>query len=567
MGTTSKLVDRLLKSPPPPSPVSDVQYVKAWAILDHLNTQLKQDNPLIPRVPFGPQLSGCSPIVLANSVVLHRLTKAYEIPQSGDRLKRKERSIRAVLDRDEIGFNFEMDPTHPHWVAFLKARHTINALCSTLQPTYSLVFPTGEGFTSLSGEKDLYNKLERCNEVWECSPSSFRYVTVIFYRNLNMKRIVKRKFYSRVLEEFGWSRRDASTRLFNRHGTNGFAAFRTMMSLLVKITDIARLTTVPKDNSKDRVITCEPFLTMICQLSFMRDMRNALTRETGIDLSVLQDWHRARLRSGAATIDLRNASNQVWLDVVKQLFPARIRKILLGLRTGTLQDGDTYVHMNMFSPMGCGLTFDVMTWVLLALARVYDPTATVFGDDIMCTQGTAKKIIDLLPSFGLEVNTDKSFIEGNFRESCGAYGDIGSNTFITCYDLERPTSIPELISTINKLRRIIVANQCSGVLVSKLARAWSDLVDCFPRDALLGSDLTTILDTCILVPRTYIDAPVLFNPGWQRATNYCYEFLTYRKPRGGLVSQTMDTVRLLSMRDVRIYTADEPRLRRKLRFE
>lgn len=528
--------------------------------LDTLNMELKRlmTEPE-GHVPFGPRLSWVSGERLASSVVLHRLTKAYEVPGVGNPTKRKRDSIRAVLDRDELGFEFDMNPGHEFYSCFLKTRVFIDTLCRHLKPSYRLVFPTGEGFTTLHGEKDLYNKLE-AEEVWECSSGSFSYVTEIFYRNPHMKRYIKKRYYQKVATEFGWNRKDSARRLWERH-KSAKACFRTMLSLLVKLVDCSRMTTVPKDNSKDRVITCEPMLTMVCQLSFMYDMREALRLVTGLDLTVLQDWHSARLRTGVATIDLKNASNQVWNSVVKRLFPPKILGILMRLRTGTTQHGESYHHFNMFSPMGCGLTFDVMTWILLGISRSFDSSATVFGDDIMCKREVAKSVMDALPAFGLEVNTLKSFYVGNFRESCGAYADISRDEFIVCYDLVRPETILDGIAAANKLRVLIEARQTSLQLRQLLIKAWNSLLLFLPSDALLEGP-AAISDSFILVPRGHPGISWKYSEAWQRLVPFVRKYSSRRRTRSGLCGATLDTVRMLRLRNVVVYDNAPPRLRK-----
>lgn len=526
--------------------------------LDTLNLALRQlQDPSNGYVPFGERLSWVSGERLASSVVLHRLTKAYEVPTGQDQ-DRKERSIRAVLARDEVGFDFEMNPGHEHYSCFLKTRYFIDTICRHFRKSYQLVFPTGEGFTTLRGRKDLYYKLEH-DEVWECSPGSFSYVTEIFYRNPHMKRLVKRKYYDKVHQEFGWSRKDSARRLWERHGT-GKACFRTMLSLLVKLVDCSRMTTVPKDNSKDRVITCEPFLTMICQLSIMSDMRRALRLATGIDLTVLQDWHAARLRTGVATIDLKNASNQVWLNVVKALFPPKILSLLLRMRTGTTQNGEEYHHFNMFSPMGCGLTFDVMTWILMGIARSFDPSATVFGDDIMCRKEVAKKVMAALPSFGLEVNSSKSFWTGNFRESCGAYADITRDAFIVCYDLTRPENLLECFSAVNKIRVILESEQIDLRLRQILQRAWDTLLLFLPRDAFLEGK-ADITDSNVLVPPGHPGLSWRYIDEWQTLVPNVRIYRLKRRSEGSLVRSTLDTVRMLTLRNTVVYDGGEGQVR------
>lgn len=525
--------------------------LKAQFVLDgmHISLQryLKTNDARVK--PFGPLLTTLDSKSLASSVVLHRFLKAYEVPVNGNSTKRKVDSIAQVLERDLQGFSDYPTPDEPHkWSHFLRLRNIVNSLCGRVKPTYRLVFPTGESFTTLHGEKDLYYKLET-ERVWDCSPASFQYVCRIFYKNPHMRRLVKARFYQRSLEEFGRTRKVSSLKLYDEFGPNGFRIFRKMLSLLVRLTDVSRMTTVPKDNLKDRVITCEPLLTMICQLSYMQDLRDGLIKSTGLDLTVMQDWHRAFLRSGRATIDLRNASNQVWLPLISKVFPTHVAKTLLDLRTGTTQTGsDTYHHFNMYSPMGCGLTFDVMTLLLLGICRVYDPTATVFGDDIMCSESSAVDIIEALQWYGLEVNTSKSFIDGNFRESCGAYADLTNNSFIVCFDFHRPHRLTEVFTFMNKLRLIILANQIHGDLRDIFSHYWGLLSDLVPCDAFAKEHRSSLPSSCILTDATDHRLRWVWNEEWQRWAITTREYID-KVPDGRVACKaTLDSVRLMMLR-------------------
>lgn len=517
--------------------------------------------------PLGPDLSGLSGTDLADALVVHRFLKKYEVPKAGNVEVRRDASIRKVLDRDALGFDLVIDQVGfdgaPRVLRTkgLKARYIISTFCEYFQKTYTLVFPTGETSTSSRGEKDLYFKLEN-DRYWECSSGSFGYVCRIFYKNPHMKRLVKKKYYARVFTEFGWSRTTSAQKLYARHGKNGFAAFRTMMSSLVTLRDTSRMTTVRKDNDSDRVITCEPFLTMIAQLSYMRDMRRALQRATGLDLRHLQDWHGTRVRcADTATIDLKNASNQVWLDTVRWLFPHSMTQDLMSLRTGVCEVDGTYHHFNMFSPMGCGLTFDVMTWILLACARAYDESASVFGDDVLIRGSAAGSFIHLIECFGFQVNTQKSFIDGNFRESCGHFGDVSTNQLICCFDFERPTDAPSTFTILNKLSVILEAGQLGPALDRILRTLRDQLLTLMPRDAFLVCRSSHVSSEYVVVTDDSL-VEKWWSSDWQcmvyRHTRYQLVKPVYR---GALSRTPLDTVRMLRLLDNPTLGSEKARLR------
>jgi len=86
--------------------------------------------------------------------------------------------------------------------------------------------------------------------------------------------------------------------------------------------------------------------------------------------------------------------------------------------------------------MGSALTFPVeamvfSTIVFIGIEKVLNRRLTqkdvksflgrvrIYGDDIIVPVDFAESVISTLMSFGLKVNTDKSFWTGKFRESCG----------------------------------------------------------------------------------------------------------------------------------------------------
>jgi hypothetical protein len=111
-------------------------------------------------------------------------------------------------------------------------------------------------------------------------------------------------------------------------------------------------------------------------------------------------------------------------------------------------DGEYHVLKKM-SSMGNGYTFELMTLILTAISRTLDPAATVFGDDIIIAKDCAPRLIELLQEVGWVVNLDKSFVEGPFRESCGAnwHDDHG---YIKSFDFLYPETIADCANILNK---------------------------------------------------------------------------------------------------------------------
>jgi hypothetical protein len=88
----------------------------------------------------------------------------------------------------------------------------------------------------------------------------------------------------------------------------------------------------------------------------------------------------------------------------------------------------------------------------------------VYGDDIIVRTSHSHAVVDWIHSLGLKVNTSKSFMEGNFRESCGVdaymgvdvtpvYLRVRPDTPSAEPDAEAssPEAIASLVSTSNQL--------------------------------------------------------------------------------------------------------------------
>lgn len=134
-----------------------------------------------------------------------------------------------------------------------------------------------------------------------------------------------------------------------------------------------------------------------------------------------------------ATIDLEMASDTIARAVVRLLLPREWYLFLDRLRVHTYRIGDGPVReYHKFSAMGNGFTFPLETLLFAAACHaVTGGTAphdfSVYGDDIIVRQGWALELIELLRFLGFRTNVDKTFVHGDFRESCGEDYVAGSN--------------------------------------------------------------------------------------------------------------------------------------------
>jgi hypothetical protein len=223
----------------------------------------------------------------------------------------------------------------------------------------------------------------------------------------------------------------------------------------------ARVILVPKDSRGPRLISAEPkefqflqqginrhmvdlveshYLTRRCV--FFTDQRpNQLAALCGSLQPLVEAPHLGVDGTRYATLDLKDASDLVSLELVRMLFPPPVVEALEACRSQytTLPDGQV-IRLRKFAPMGSATCFPVLAltvWSLLAaglgramakpwfrlwklqsfqeeLERIH-----VYGDDVIVPTAFADTAIHILERFGLRVNRNKSCIRGLFRESCG----------------------------------------------------------------------------------------------------------------------------------------------------
>lgn len=190
---------------------------------------------------------------------------------------------------------------------------------------------------------------------------------------------------------------------------------------------------VPKDADCDRTIASEPLINQWLQLSVDWMMKMALKR-AGINLAH-QRPNQLMAREGSVvgwlnrycTVDLKNASGSVYTELVRELFPAAWFKMLNDLRSPSWKmDESDPVKYQGFVSMGNGYCFPLETLIFASIcsaAHRYTGTPEdfrVYGDDIIVRQNESGVVQEYLRYFGFELNPDKSFFFGAFRESCGA---------------------------------------------------------------------------------------------------------------------------------------------------
>lgn len=229
-----------------------------------------------------------------------------------------------------------------------------------------------------------------------------------------------------------------------------------------------RFTTVPKNGETDRGIDIQPSINSAYQLAVGRIMKDRL-KAWGLNLQDGQTIHQrtaeiASLTGGFATIDLKDASNRnARLPILGLLmFSLPWKAVLETLRTRSILIDGKWHHLEMFSAMGNGFTFELETLVFASIAyTVMDRMGLspqpgvnlfVYGDDIIVPTGAAQSVIAALEFYGHRPNPKKTFITGSFRESCG--GDFMKGQSVRPFFLDETPSAPHnFISFANGLLR------------------------------------------------------------------------------------------------------------------
>lgn len=186
----------------------------------------------------------------------------------------------------------------------------------------------------------------------------------------------------------------------------------------------------PKTTKTDRVIAVEPLINGFLQKGLDQIMRLRLKR-IGLDLSdQAKNSEGARLGSltddelSFVTIDLSSASDSISIELCRNLLPPDWFQIMDSIRSKSYSNHGILTRYEKFCSMGNGFCFPLETLLFAAAAHAAGCKTpghdfVVYGDDIVLQKRNSQKLINLLELMGFEVNSDKTFLSGPFRESCG----------------------------------------------------------------------------------------------------------------------------------------------------
>lgn len=201
------------------------------------------------------------------------------------------------------------------------------------------------------------------------------------------------------------------------------------------IIDCLKAIPVPKSFKEARIIAPDTTLGGFISRGLGRLLRVKLEEGTHIDLSTQQDRHkmlalRASIDGYLATLDMSNASNSFVWKHIEATLPPSWHSVLRAARIATCEVAGETIELQSFMLMGSGHTFPLQTLLFYAYAKATlellgsSAKVDVYGDDIIIPAAYAREVIHVYSLLGFSINTEKSFTEGPFRESCG--GDYHS---------------------------------------------------------------------------------------------------------------------------------------------
>jgi hypothetical protein len=229
----------------------------------------------------------------------------------------------------------------------------------------------------------------------------------------------------------------------------------------------ARLTLVPKTMSSPRVIVMEPTSLQFMQQALLSTTVESIEKTTSMIGFADQEVNRSMARVGSitrdlVTLDLSEASDRVTYLQAASCFTSapHLWDAMDACRSSEvdLAMGRGKRSVEKFASMGSAVCFPVeavvfLTAIFMAIRRYhrradsgfdltrsfikqFEGRVRVYGDDIVVPMEYLPDVSDVFALLGWKINQNKSFSEGNFRESCG--GDYWNGHDVTPVRVRNP---------------------------------------------------------------------------------------------------------------------------------
>lgn len=343
----------------------------------------------------------------------------------------------AEMRNKRINRKFELLRIDPSRDKFRKEGKEMMSWCRTLigsKPSYSSVFREsdfGRGASVGVHGDDTHLIRKLSSQRWTVTPGAIHHGYASIMQNAHFHEV-----------------------LLPRGGDHGLICYDNTISFdnyvsRMNVIGYNKLSFVPKTAKTHRVIAVEPLLNGLVQKGIDQVLRKKL-RARRLDLSdQSRNQEMARLGSisdtdeSFVTLDLANASNSVSLEVVRTIFPPDWFELFARTRSPQYMIDGVCKDYNMLCSMGNGFCFPVQVILFSSICHacgcgVPAEDFIVYGDDIIVRKKYAARVIELLRHYGFRLNTDKSFVEGPFRESCGSdwFGGQDVRPFTLDFELD-----------------------------------------------------------------------------------------------------------------------------------
>lgn len=281
------------------------------------------------------------------------------------------------------------------------------------------------------------------SEKWSVSPSASVYAYWALMRNYQTRDLLLESRNGYQCLDFDFSREKFKSKV--RMLSNNKVSF------------------VPKTAKTHRAIAVEPLLNGFLQKGVDQVMRHQLDK---IDIRLSDQFRNQRMaRQGSiddtedsfVTIDLSQASDSISIGLVKDLLPIEWFELLNSLRSTSYELNGELKTYHKFCSMGNGFCFPLETLVFVACCMACGcgkpgTDFSVYGDDIIVRRKHATEVLALLKVLGFRPNTEKTFLQGPFRESCGAdwFKGVDVRPYILDYALD---SLQNVFKWVNLTRR------------------------------------------------------------------------------------------------------------------
>lgn len=410
----------------------------AWSLAKH-------------NVPFGSNIQGLDHKTQISSLVADRISNKFSVKSQGTHLR--DAAIMAFVKYEaelkDFSDVWSISDSPLLWTLRRRLHDILRGY--TIDYSEDIDVGPGETYISSGGMTSLIAKLAD-RDHWTTTEHCLEDTVRLIYEHRALKRAAKL-----LMPVLSRKERVSLYAQYRTHPSPGYACFHHMLvKHVLTIVPGSRGATVPKNASTDRFINIEPLFPMILQRYVAAALKRCLKRH-GNGLVDCDNYHdRQALHAEKisdtryATIDFKNASDSVLVKVILSLFPQKVVGDLIRFRSTSVSLNGNPHELIKLSSMGNGFTFETMTCLLLGACKVFTDDCTVYGDDVIIPNEHAKEFIKLCALFGFRTNMKKTFINSEFRESCGAFYIDGIG-YLRSFDIRYCESYNDVITAHNKI--------------------------------------------------------------------------------------------------------------------